>query len=563
MNTKKFFGLFSALVVVTVLFTACPPNNKVKPVDGTCVTLFGNSKTATAEGIDCIGINDGSDYQYAAASLLTGANLADNGTEIIGVRFFVRDGAKSGSIFLGTDYENPTMEKEFTYKKGGWQYVLFDEPFTLTGEDIYIGYTITGSGYLLGYESTSRNLAGEMMLFNGSWATFKEVVRATGKWAMQAIMRGGDYSTAVQHDLVIENVENMFTAALEGWNMPLSFEVRNNGVKTAHNVKAVCTFGSQNVEVTIDSLMNGQSYYVEAPFTIPSGSASAKISISATEDGVTDEVSNNNTVSGSCEITSADKVRNRVLIEQFTGQACGYCPGGAANLKSAIEATGHPEYFAWVAHHAGYYPDDFTLQESKDIAAAFGVNSAPMMCINRTSVAGQGLVWSPFSATAINLLGCYATAAKASLDFTVSLDADSVIVNVTGATEQTAARVTAILIQSGIIAKQSSGGNNYSHNNAPVLFLTPSNGEELVIGEGGAFSANLGGEIPATFGDGNFATDVNNMEVVVFIHGAINSASTREVYNADKKTLVQGSEVIKPANVLPAPAGISSSRRDI
>ena len=47
------------------------------------------------------------------------------------------------------------------------------------------------------------------------------------------------------------------------------------------------------------------------------------------------------------------------------------------------------------------------------------------------------------------------------------------------------------------------------------------------------------------------------------VHGAINSASTREVYNADKKTLVQGSEVIKPANVLPAPAGISSSRRDI
>lgn len=563
MNTKKFFGLFSALVVVTVLFTACPPNNKVKPVDGTCVTLFGNSKTATAEGIDAIGINDGSDYQYAAASLLTGANLADNGTEIIGVRFFVRDGAKSGSIFLGTDYENPTMEKEFTYKKGGWQYVLFDEPFTLTGEDIYIGYTITGSGYLLGYESTSRNLAGEMMLFNGSWGTFKEVVSATGKWAMQAIMRGGDYSTAVQHDLVIENVENMFTAALEGWNMPLSFEVRNNGVKTAHNVKAVCTFGSQNVEVTIDSLMNGQSYYVEAPFTIPSGSASAKISISATEDGVTDEVSNNNTVSGSCEITSADKVRNRVLIEQFTGQACGYCPGGAANLKSAIEATGHPEYFAWVAHHAGYNPDDFTLEESKDIAAAFGVNSAPMMCINRTSVAGQGLVWSPYSATFVNLLSCYATSAKATLEFNHTLVGDSITVNVSGTTAESAAKVSVILIQSGITASQNGGGSDYVHNNAPCLFLTPAKGQDLTIGEGGAFSATLSGKIPATFGKGNFATDVNNMEVVVFIHGAINSASTREVYNADKKTLVQGSEVIKPANVLPAPAGISSSRRDI
>ena len=563
MNTKKFFGLFSALVVVTVLFTACPPNNKVKPVDGTCVTLFGNSKTATAEGIDCIGINDGSDYQYAAASLLTGANLADNGTEIIGVRFFVRDGAKSGSIFLGTDYENPTMEKEFTYKKGGWQYVLFDEPFTLTGEDIYIGYTITGSGYLLGYESTSRNLAGEMMLFNGSWATFKEVVSATGKWAMQAIMRGGDYSTAVQHDLVIENVENMFTAALEGWNMPLSFEVRNNGVKTAHNVKAVCTFGSQNVEVTIDSLMNGQSYYVEAPFTIPSGSASAKISISATEDGVTDEVSNNNTVSGTCNITSTDKVRNRALIEQFTGQSCPNCPPGAANLKAAIEATGHPEYFVWVAHHDGYYEDDFTLAESSTITDALGVRGAPSISVNRTSVAGQGLVWHPGYATAVNLLGCYATPAKATFEFNHTLVGDSITVNVSGTTAESAAKVSVILIQSGITAKQSGANSNYVHNNAPCLFLTPAKGQDLTIGEGGAFSATLSGIIPATFGKGNFATDVNNMEVVVFIHGAINSASTREVYNADKKTLVQGSEVIKPANVLPAPAGISSSRRDI
>ena len=556
MNTKKFFGLFTALVAVVLLFTACPPKPPV--VDGSSIRLYGNTKTTTAEGLDAIGISDGSDYDYKAASLLSGAELTDNGTEIIGIRFYVRDGAKSGKIFIGPDYENPVVEKEYTYKKGGWQYVLFDEPYAVTGEDIYIGYSIKGSGYLLGYESASRNMPGEMLYFNGAWGTFKTVVGANGKWTMQAIMRGGDYSTDIQNNLVVECVENLYTAALEGWNMPLTFEVRNSGAKTAYNVAVKCTFGSQSKDVTIDSLMNGQSYFVESPFTV-SGSGSVSVSIDASVDGVTDETPNDNSVKSSCTVTGSDNVRNRVLIEQFTGQACGYCPGGAANLKSAIEATGHPEYFAWVAHHAGYYPDDFTLQESKDIAAAFGVNSAPMMCINRTSVAGQGLVWSPYSATAVNLLGCYATPAKATLEFNHTLVGDSITVNVSGTTAESAAKVSVILIQSGITAKQSGANSNYVHNNAPCLFLTPAKGQDLTIGEGGAFSATLGGKIPATFGKGNFNTVYSDIEVVVFVHGDIKSSANRNVFNADKKPLVEGNEVFKPANILPVKEGISTS----
>lgn len=556
MNTKKFFGLFTALVAVVLLFTACPPKPPV--VDGSSIRLYGNTKTTTAEGLDAIGISDGSDYDYKAASLLSGAELTDNGTEIIGIRFYVRDGAKSGKIFIGPDYENPVVEKEYTYKKGGWQYVLFDEPYAVTGEDIYIGYSIKGSGYLLGYETSSRNMPGEMLYFNGAWGTFKTVVGSNGKWTMQAIMRGGDYSTDIQNNLVVECVENLYTAALEGWDMPLTFEVRNSGAKTAYNVAVKCTFGSQSKDVTIDSLMNGQSYFVESPFTV-SGSGSVSVSIDASVDGVTDETPNDNSVKSSCTVTGSDNVRNRVLIEQFTGQACGYCPGGAANLKSAIEATGHPEYFAWVAHHAGYYPDDFTLQESKDIAAAFGVNSAPMMCINRTSVAGQGLVWSPYSATAVNLLGCYATPAKATLEFNHTLVGDSITVNVSGTTAESAAKVTVILIQSGITASQNGGGNNYVHNNAPCLFLTPAKGQDLTIGEGGAFSATFSGIIPATFGEGNFNTVYSDIEVVVFVHGDIKSSANRNVFNADKKPLVEGNEVFKPANILPVKEGISTS----
>ena len=338
----------------------------------------------------------------------------------------------------------------------------------------------------------------------------------------------------------------------------LSFEVRNSGAKTAYNVAVKCTFGSQSKDVTIDSLMNGQSYFVESPFTV-SGSGSVSVSIDASVDGVTDETPNDNSVKSSCTVTGTDNVRNRALIEQFTGQACGYCPAGAANLKAAIEASGHPEYFIWVAHHDGYVADDFTLAESSTITKALGVNGAPNMSVNRTSVAGQGLVWSPYSATAVNLLGCYATPAKATLEFNHTLVGDSITVNVSGTTAESAAKVTVILIQSGITASQNGGGNNYVHNNAPCLFLTPANGQDLTIGEGGAFSATLNGKIPATFGKGNFNTVYSDIEVVVFVHGDIKSSANRNVFNADKKPLVEGNEVFKPANILPVKEGISTS----
>ena len=556
MNTKKFFGLFTALVAVVLLFTACPPKPPV--VDGSSIRLYGNTKTTSAEGLDAIGISDGSDYDYKAASLLSGAELTDNGTEIIGIRFYVRDGAKSGKIFIGPDYENPVVEKEYTYKKGGWQYVLFDEPYAVTGEDIYIGYSIKGSGYLLGYESASRNMPGEMLYFNGAWGTFKTVVGANGKWTMQAIMRGGDYSTDIQNNLVVECVENLYTAALEGWDMPLTFEVRNSGAKTAYNVAVKCTFGSQSKDVTIDSLMNGQSYFVESPFTV-SGTGKVTVSIDASVDGVTDETPNDNSVKSSCTVTSSDNVRNRALIEQFTGQSCPNCPPGAANLKAAIEATGHPEYFVWVAHHDGYKTDNFTLAESSTITKALGVNGAPSISVNRTSVAGQGLVWHPGYATAVNLLGCYATPAKATLEFNHTLVGDSITVNVSGTTAESAAKVSVILIQSGITATQSGANGDYVHNNAPCLFLTPANGQDLTIGEGGAFSATLNGKIPATFGKGNFNTIYSDIEVVVFVHGDIKSSANRNVFNADKKPLVEGNEVFKPANILPVKEGISTS----
>jgi hypothetical protein len=106
-----------------------------------------------------MGVADDNEHTYSAASLLSMVKVAEKGTHIIGIRAYIGDVVTDASVWVGEDYENPTTVKEFTYKEGGWQYVLFDEPIKLNvnNPDFYIGYTITGKGSVLAAESASKS----------------------------------------------------------------------------------------------------------------------------------------------------------------------------------------------------------------------------------------------------------------------------------------------------------------------------------------------------------------------------------------------------------------------
>ena len=58
------------------------------------------------------------------------------------------------------------------------------------------------------------------------------------------------------------------------------------------------------------------------------------------------------------------------LIEEFTGQACGYCPDG---MDAVHEFVGNDTNWVLVLHHAGYSDDHFTVKGSKTIATALNV----------------------------------------------------------------------------------------------------------------------------------------------------------------------------------------------
>ena len=82
----------------------------------------------------------------------------------------------------------------------------------------------------------------------------------------------------------------------------------------------------------------------------------------------------------------------KYLIEHFTGEKCGYCPGGMYAITEYIKSTTTPSI--WVSHHYGYGSDEYTISESSKIGEVLGVNGAPNMSLNR-SKQSEGLTFHP------------------------------------------------------------------------------------------------------------------------------------------------------------------------
>ncbi len=553
MNLKNLFKALFAFIFGVVLFASCekpdpgkdpgkdpedsiPELNKPAYEPSDNVYLFGNCKESGMEGAAIFGFGDGINHTFGGATLMAATDLMEAGYYIVGIRVYIGNEVESGKVFVGADYEKPEVEKSFTYKKGGWQYVLFDQPYDYK-EDIYVGFEATGKTDFLALESAKKTIKTEMMYIDGTWDLVNNQV-GRYVWAIQAIVVGGDYSSERQHDVVLERAAVSKNPKV-GDPITVSCEVRGAGIVPAENVSVKCSLGSETKTVNVsEKLMNGQSVVVNFEgFTAPTiEGAFGNVNVELVADYADDVLTTNNDSEASVRVYSSNATeRVAILAEQFTGQDCGYCPGGAETLKMAIAGMKNPEKVIWVAHHFGYRNDAFTLSESEVIGTSLGVQGAPNCAIDRMVVdfaPGQsGLCWHPGYATTDLLEELVKTPALATIEVERTFDvADSTLsVVVKGNSLLESAYVTVLVKQSGIVARQASGGNDYKHNNAPRAFLTDAKGDVLTL-ENGNYTATYTYKVPAKVGD--FACVLEDMEVVAFVHGDLAKSSSRLVYNA-------------------------------
>ena len=546
MNFGKLLKGFFALVlicsmsaqVMAIGLTTDPATDPTTEPTNDQVYLLGN---CASSGMDAMifGLTGNKVHTVGGATLLKLDNLQAKATSIVGIRVYIADEVSSGKVFLGKEYATPEVEKEFTYKKGGWQYVMFDQPYEFTA-DTYIGFMATGSTSFLALEKATKVTKTEMIYLDGEWSTVYASLNGYYLWSVQAIVVGGDYSKETQNSVILDKY-SVSKIVKVGDQIEASCEVRNAGIMPAENVVVKCTIGEETKTVTIEEkLLNGQSALVNfAGFVAPEiENAFANVTVNIVAEYELDASVADNKAKTELSIFSNKAVeRNAILIEQFTGQGCGYCPDGAKALKSAIDGMKNSEKVIWVAHHAGYQKDDFTLSESLNIANDLRVSGAPSCAIDRMPVeytAGTSeLVWHPAYSSTSLLENLLEVPGLATLDLSYNYDEETrkLIVNVKGNSLMDVAYITVLVKQDGIVARQSNGGSNYQHNNAPRVFLTKSYGGDLLtLGENGEYEVEYEWEIPGQVG--KFVCE-GNMTVVAFVHGKINSASQRMVYNAD------------------------------
>lgn len=560
MKIRKFFLMMAVLVSSALLFTACPPEPPVTPpiekpneeVKYKEVKLFGN---CTKSDYSADSWSFGNKVTLGATTKLNAAKLAVAGKQIIGIRARIDSEVDNFKVFLGKDYKNPEIVKDTTYSEVGWQYVLFDEPYDVTDEDIYIGWE--GKTASLVLETARKELDGEMVKLDEDWVTMADFCTAIKlndgqnyltkmAWPLQAICVDGDYSQETRfYDVVIDGV-NVEPYVVAGENQPLEMMVRNNALTTLTNIEVKATVGSNSNSATIPMLMNGQSAIVK--LDIMQGEAQGIQDVTFEALLSDDQAPKNNTVTVSQRVYKDRSLsRNTVLIEQFTGQGCGYCPGGANAIKEAIADLGDASKVVWVVNHYGYVADDFTVSESETIGSRLGVPGAPTCDLNRALIPGiSSLVWSPYNMTADILKTALDEPALADIKIESQYNADTreFTATVSGKCLASEAYITAIVSQNGMVATQKDYSNNkdetitdYVHNHAPRKFLTSAVGEKLTVAADGTYSKTFTYTVSPKVG--KFDCKPEDMEFVAFIHGDIQTDS-RFVFNSDWVELTTG-----------------------
>lgn len=221
---------------------------------------------------------------------------------------------------------------------------------------------------------------------------------------------------------------------------------------------------------------------------------------------------------------ASDTVDRYVLIEKFTGQNCGYCPGGEISIANAI--VGMEDRIVRIDHHYGYTKDIFTIEESEKIGNHFNVNSAPNCMMNRTLQDereniknGNGVVFHPSYITSEMVRNEISRPAFVTVRIESSYDEQNnmATIKVSGKTtrDMSGTRINVCITQSGYEAYQNSADSNWRHNDFPIDYMTDYSGDEIQWNEDGSYEYTYNYVINEKYG--RVKSDVNQMDVVAYV----------------------------------------------
>ena len=232
-------------------------------------------------------------------------------------------------------------------------------------------------------------------------------------------------------------------------------------------------------------------------------------------------------VSSAQTIVSTSPENKNVILEEFTGIKCVFCPDGH-RIAQGLKAD-HPDDVFLINIHAGGFAapsgnePDFRTPDGEAIRAYYAVNSFPSGMINRHIWSGNSPVISRSAWTSrSNTIMGEASYLNVGVEATIDIQTRELIVHVegyyTGNSPESTNFLTVALVQNNTKGPQTGGGagNNYNHMHRLVDIITPTWGDPINTTTANTFvDRTYTYSIPALYN--NVPAVVEDMEVVAFI----------------------------------------------
>ncbi len=320
------------------------------------------------------------------------------GNKIKAIRFYLRDKSviKDLKIWISKTLPGDVTKAEY-YKAldlstlasgdetngyaGKVNDILLDNAYNVGTEGAYVGliFTVPSASsetakYPIVLGSTPD--VKEALLLGAPGQQWEDLYgQGLGVLAAQVLVEGTFHQNAI--------VPLDFSTAYAGLGKTTTFEL---------NVTNCGTEGISNFDytVTTDGVASAEKHVnLATPFKVFGGVTTVEVTLDADAQSGTKEKTititkvngvPNQANSSSCKgnLTTVDKLFKRVIVmEEFTGTGCPWCPRGIVGMKNANEA--YPDNFAGIALH-NYNSDD---PMSMSAYARLGFDGAPQCQLNR------------------------------------------------------------------------------------------------------------------------------------------------------------------------------------
>ncbi len=494
-----------------------------------------------------LGVTDATVELHAMAKLSASFVSPFAGAQIVGINAGFCEAVNNVTVFIR---ETPTganiASKLLPVTSKGWNQVVFDSLLVLEKKDYYIGYQIPVLPQATHAIGCTAETAAEQeaIMFRIDDGDFVDYTSLFGALAVQLLLSGSD--DIFQNKAEIIEVEIERTQPLNAVvDIPIKF--RNIGTNDITGIEITYALGS-NEAVQQSFSVNVPARSAEQIVTLNDVTINMNgdLTVAITKvNGV--EFSGNSFTAPIRTYDPATTALRKVLLEQFTTEKCGQCPSGSARIKNVIEQADFANQVIWVAHHAGYFTDKYTISESKSYLRFYGEGTgtfAPAMMLDRTIFAGNNVpVMGIGDETQIANSFRQALEVPTTISLTIT-QANTVDVNrkvkitVVGneknailPTEDLYAYI--LLLENEIKSTtQSNSGGSYIHNNVIRKVINGVGGTKITWDENNSFSVTA--ETTLTPG-----WNAKNIDVVAFIaKNYQNALNNVKVINAEKKKLV-------------------------